>query len=153
MNQFQPTAFSVQLIKASRTTRFFNLVIDMLIMSVTVGLLLDLAKPLLPGLLTKKYILASGNNWEFAFGVPFVLIKWFIYYLLFEALMNGQTPGKMITKTRAVQLDGTPMETGMVVLRSLLRIIPLEAICIFFGEPWHDKWSKTMVVNDAARLH
>ncbi|APG64743.1 transporter [Tenacibaculum todarodis] len=52
------------------------------------------------------------------FGLPI-----FFYSLLFEVLLNGQTPGKIINKLRVVKLDGTKPTFGSYLLRWMLRVI------------------------------
>lgn len=73
-----------------------------------------------------------------------------VYYISFE-LVTGKTPGKMNTKTRVVMQDGSQLTFGAVFIRTIVRIIPFEALS-FLGSKnpigWHDKWSKTRVVED-----
>mgnify|MGYP000055952448 FL=1 len=47
----------------------------------------------------------------------------FFYSLLFEVLMNGQTPGKYFNKIRVVKLDGSKPTFGSYLMRWLLRFI------------------------------
>ncbi len=47
----------------------------------------------------------------------------FFYSLLFEVLMNGQTPGKYFNQTRVVKLDGSKPTFGSYLIRWLLRIV------------------------------
>lgn len=47
----------------------------------------------------------------------------FFYSLLFEVLMNGQTPGKYFNKTRVVKIDGSKPTFGSYLIRWLLRIV------------------------------
>ncbi|MDO6812561.1 RDD family protein [Tenacibaculum soleae] len=47
----------------------------------------------------------------------------FFYSLLFEVLMNGQTPGKYFNQTRVVKIDGSKPTFGSYLMRWLLRII------------------------------
>ncbi|HEY9183989.1 MAG TPA: RDD family protein [Salegentibacter sp.] len=51
-------------------------------------------------------------------GVPLLL-----YYLLWESLWNGQTPGKKVLQLRVVKMDGSRPEFSNFVIRWLLRII------------------------------
>lgn len=52
--------------------------------------------------------------------VLYFLLDWF-YGGLFEALMNGQTPGKKMMKLRVVTTDGQPINGMQAVLRNVLR--------------------------------
>jgi len=45
------------------------------------------------------------------------------YYLLFELLWNGQTPGKRIARTRVVRSDGMPAGFAESAVRNLVRIV------------------------------
>jgi len=45
------------------------------------------------------------------------------YYILFELLWNGQTPGKRVAKVRVVRMDGNPAGFIEIVVRNLVRII------------------------------
>jgi uncharacterized RDD family membrane protein YckC len=47
----------------------------------------------------------------------------FFYSLLFEVLMNGQTPGKYFNKIRVVKIDGSMPTFGSYLMRWLLRVI------------------------------
>ena len=45
------------------------------------------------------------------------------YFMLFELLLKGQTPGKRLAKIRVVKTNGSPATAGAIVMRNLLRII------------------------------
>ena len=45
------------------------------------------------------------------------------YYILFELLWNGQTPGKRVAGTRVVRVDGNPVGLVEVAVRNLVRIV------------------------------
>ncbi|MEL6256277.1 MAG: RDD family protein [Bacteroidota bacterium] len=73
----------------------------------------------------------------------------FLYYALFEIIFD-KTPGKFLTKTKVVNLEGGKADTTAILLRSLIRYVPFEAFS-FLGDSatgWHDSWSKTRVVRD-----
>lgn len=67
-----------------------------------------------------------------------------------EAMLNGKSIGKFITKTRAVNTDGSDLTFEKTFTRNLIRIIPFDALSALGTPsiPWHDKWSDTMVVED-----
>ncbi|WP_276132534.1 RDD family protein [Polluticoccus soli] len=72
----------------------------------------------------------------------------FVLYLLFEGSTKGRTPGKLVTGTRAVREDNTPITWDDAVIRSLFRFIPFEALSAFSSNGlWHDRLSKTRVVK------
>jgi len=95
------------------------------------------------------------DSWLFADDNPisdYILnaIMILIYYPLTEGLLKGKSLGKYITRTRAVRQDGTEITMKDVFLRSLSRLVPFEHFS-FLGNTdrgWHDKWTKTRVVNE-----
>lgn len=60
-----------------------------------------------------------------ALGMGVLLFLWFLlpilYFVLFEALGNGQTLGKRALKLRVRMADGTPIGLEAAILRNLLR--------------------------------
>ena len=81
------------------------------------------------------------------------LISLFFYGLfmsLIETVLKGKSVGKYITKTRAVNLDGSPISAGTAFGRGFSRAVPF---CAFsaLGEvcnPWQDRWTNTIVINE-----
>lgn len=64
---------------------------------------------------------AKANNvwfWILLLGVP-----WFFYSLVFEIVMNGQTPGKRVMNIQVVRLDGTPPTIGNYLLRWIFAFV------------------------------
>ncbi len=49
----------------------------------------------------------------------------FFYSLIFEVLMNGQSPGKYVNKIRVVKIDGSKPTFGSYLLRWMLRLIDI----------------------------
>ncbi|MFN8470390.1 MAG: RDD family protein [Caldilineaceae bacterium] len=45
------------------------------------------------------------------------------YYMAFELLWNGQSPGKRVANTQVVRANGAPAEFGEVAIRNVVRII------------------------------
>jgi uncharacterized RDD family membrane protein YckC len=48
---------------------------------------------------------------------------WLFYSLLFEILMNGQSPGKQVLKIKVVRIDGTPPTIGDYLMRWIFSIV------------------------------
>lgn len=73
-----------------------------------------------------------------------------IYYTLMESFLQGKSLGKYVTKTRVVTHEGYHPELSIILVRSLSRVVPFDALSFLFKEPggWHDEWSKTYVVQD-----
>jgi len=76
------------------------------------------------------------------------LFAMFVYYVVSEFYLKGKTFGKYLTQTRVVTMDGRPPNLKKVLLRSLLRFLPFEAVSLIFlkNHTWHDQWSGTMVI-------
>ena len=71
------------------------------------------------------------------FQVTQLIVIW-MYGILFEIYMNGQTPGKRMLGLRSVTVDGKPMNAMQAVLRNMLRMadtFPLVAPAAF-GINW-----------------
>jgi uncharacterized RDD family membrane protein YckC len=69
------------------------------------------------------------------------------FYLFFEGVFSA-TPGKMLTRTRVVSLDGSKPSFGQILGRTLSRFVPFEAFSFLgSGSGWHDRWPKTRVVR------
>ncbi|NOT75012.1 MAG: RDD family protein [Cyclobacteriaceae bacterium] len=61
--------------------------------------------------------------WIIAAAIPV-----FLYHLLFEIFMNGQSPGKLIMRIKVIRLDGTPATVGDFLLRWIFAFIDLHLI-------------------------
>ncbi len=70
------------------------------------------------------------------------------YYLLLE-FYTGKTIGKLFTGTRVVNEQGGKPTFNQIVGRSLSRLIPFEPLSFFgaSGRGWHDRFSKTYVIE------
>ena len=94
------------------TTRIGSYIIDKLIITgYTIVMIIILA------LINFKH---GFDAWLFyvLFGLPI-----FFYSLVFEVLMNGQTPGKQLNKIRVVKLDGSKPTFSSFLLRWMLNFI------------------------------
>ena len=115
----------------TRTLRLYNLLLDSLFYLVTVSILI--------------LILRSFFNKEF---LKWILITYYyIYYLTFE-LTFGQTIGKMITKTKVVSSNDTKISFSKILLRTLLRLIPIDFISYLISPNGiHDNLSNTKLIK------
>lgn len=77
----------------------------------------------------------------------FIYLIYVLYYSIFEGLTKGKTLGKLITGTVAVQENGDSISWKDALLRSLGRIVPFEPFSAFGRAPWHDSWTKTLVIK------
>ena len=67
-----------------------------------------------------------------------------LYYSFFEILYR-RTPGKFLTNTSVVTSDNAKPSAFTILLRTILRLVPLEFISFLFAGNWHDRFSKTHV--------
>lgn len=51
-----------------------------------------------------------------------------LYTLVFEYLLNGQTPGKMVTHTRVVQVDGSTPTLSSYLLRWMFELVDINLL-------------------------
>lgn len=66
--------------------------------------------------------LDMGSQWAL---MMLISLPVFFYNLLFEVLMNGQSPGKRVNQLRVVKLDGSKPTFGSYLLRWMLRLIDI----------------------------
>ncbi|MET0243557.1 MAG: RDD family protein [Flavitalea sp.] len=80
------------------------------------------------------------------------LVLYGLYMGTVESIFKGKSLGKMITKTRAVNYDGTPIDIKTAFLRGFSRAVPFCAFSAFGtpSNPWHDRWTNTLVADDAS---
>lgn len=78
----------------------------------------------------------------------YYLVLLFGYYFVFEYFL-GKTPGKFLTKTKVVDMNGEWPGGKRLLIRTLCRFIPFDNFSFLFGTVgWHDSLSGTMVVPD-----
>ena len=81
------------------------------------------------------------------------IIEYISYYILFEYLTQT-TIGKMLTVTKVISKKGGRPSFYQIVIRSLVRLIPLESLSFLGARSvgWHDEISGTLVVDEKAVL-
>jgi len=101
-------------------SRFLAIALDTLLQLAAVCLvsivLIALAIPF-------SFFFSSTGLWAFAIIILVVFTIDVSYFALFEALWNGQTPGKRWTHLRVIKDNGQPISPYDAVLRNLLRIV------------------------------
>ena len=72
----------------------------------------------------------------------------FLYYFIFE-VTTSQTLGKMVTKTKVVSRNGSKPHALRILIRSISRLIPLDAFSYVFGNElgMHDLFSNTLLTK------
>ncbi|MFC0181634.1 RDD family protein [Pseudarcicella hirudinis] len=133
----------VELTPASTVKRFINYLIDVIlfyILMLVIGLSIALFIPSL--------IETMANINAFADRI-LTLVLFALYMSVTEAIFKGKSLGKLITGTRAVNLDGSEISLSTAFGRGFSRAVPL---CVFsaFGNPcnpWQDRWTDTVVID------
>ena len=82
------------------------------------------------------------------------LLFYALYMSIMEAIFKGKSVGKFITQTRAVYYDGSPIAANSAFSRGFSRAVPF---CVFSAlgdpcNPWQDRWTNTLVINDTKRF-
>lgn len=63
------------------------------------------------------------TEWYTAIMIIVIAVIIYGYFLLFELLLKGRTPGKAALKIRVVRMDGRAADVPGIVLRNLIRLI------------------------------
>jgi uncharacterized RDD family membrane protein YckC len=134
------------LVRASAGQRLANYVIDIIafyVLMIVLGILIGL---LAPSLL---------DSFETGPGFSFIdrlvsLLLYALYMFAVEALFKGKSLGKLITKTRAVNTNGSQINASKALQRGFSRAVPF---CAFSAlgtpcNPWQDSWTDTMVIDE-----
>lgn len=74
-----------------------------------------------------------GPSWGLGGGLVLLFIVTWFYGGLFEALWNGQTPGKRLMQIRVLSIDGQPINAMQAVGRHLLRAVDMLPVCYLLG--------------------
>lgn len=115
-----PELVSIDFPVAGIGSRFVALLIDYAIFVGAYVILGFLLLFLLPSLVVFQ---AGVSKWVFAamIAIPFV-VQW-VYFTLFEALWNGQTPGKRAAGIRVIQETGRPIGIFESMARNFVRFV------------------------------
>jgi uncharacterized RDD family membrane protein YckC len=119
----ESVAFTYEL--AGLGSRFLAVAVDQAIQIVTLGaILVSMFMVALragsghPGAGVSKL----GESIAIAIVVFIVFVVMFGYFIAFEALWNGQTPGKRLLGLRVVRDGGYPIDFGASLIRNLVRV-------------------------------
>ena len=126
-----PESIEVEFEPAGLGSRFCAMLLDTLWIALFVlGLFLLLALVGLGAPLLGRH----GGEWVAAVVLAVAMVMIFDgYFIFFELLMRGQTPGKRSMKIRVVRDDGTPVGGNEVLIRNLLRIVDFLPACYALG--------------------
>ena len=76
---------------------------------------------------------SSGAAWAVAGLLLMQFVVFWGYYVLFEGLMDGQTPGKRIHRLRVVREEGYSVTFADSAVRNLVRIIDMQPVVLYLS--------------------
>lgn len=127
--------------RASAGKRFLNYIIDLAAFYI-----------IFIGIVVAVSIISPGlfDNMNNLLDRLITLICYGLIMGLIEAAANGKSLGKLITRTKAVNIDGTEIDFQKAFVRNIIRSIPFNALSALGtpSNPWHDKWSDTIVIDE-----
>jgi uncharacterized RDD family membrane protein YckC len=112
-----PERVELHYVLANVGNRFLAAAIDHLIQ---VGLMVIVI--VAAGALSDWHFFNSMNVWAAALTVLAIFAIYWGYFVAFETLWSGQTPGKRMMRLRVVREDGRPVRFFEVFVRNLLRL-------------------------------
>jgi uncharacterized RDD family membrane protein YckC len=112
-----PERVELHYVLANIGNRFLAAGIDHLIQTVAIVIILVAA-----GTLGSWQMFSSMSVWTAALTVLVIFAIYWGYFVAFETLWSGQTPGKRIMRLRVVREDGRPVRFFEVFVRNLLRL-------------------------------
>ena len=141
--------FDVHLQQASAGQRFVNLFIDAIGFYIFIFILATAAPGFARGLFgygeSPMGTVVGRLMGNFLYGV---------YMGALETVLKGKSLGKLVTRTRAVEQDGSPLTPRTAILRGLSRAVPFEPFSAFGSPsyPWHDRWTHSFVIDEKASI-
>ena len=106
------------------------------------------------GVLIGVILVATRSSFGPEVNILFQLVSyaiWFFYYAIFETYLGG-TVGKLICGYTVINNRAERITFGQGMLRTVIRMIPIEAFSCFGERGWHDQWSKTYVVKRSEKI-
>ncbi len=150
-----PEQTSLEFPLAGIGSRFLAIAADTAIQSVGGAVLVLLAVLTVPSF---KFLGSAAPQWVIAGLILGMFLINSAYYAFFEAIWNGQTPGKRYAQIRVMKDDGRPISTYDAILRNVLRIadqLPaiygvglISVLCSKQGKRLGDFLAGTVVVHE-----
>lgn len=130
---------------ASKGKRLANFIIDMIVFYLVIMILAFLLGVL--QVVLKKDLTSWMENINPLVDRLLSMLLYALYFCVVEGIFKGRSLGKLITKTKAIGEDGMPMNASEILNRSFCRIIPFDQLSFLGDHGWHDRLSKTMVID------
>jgi len=140
------TNFEDHIVRAEAGKRLANYIIDLIVFYVLIyglGILLAIFAPTSLAFLDDSPGLGLADR-------LLTLLLYATYMSLVETIFKGKSLGKLITGTRAVNLDGSRISSKTAFLRGLSRAVPFCVLSAFGNpcNPWQDRWTDTLVMDE-----
>lgn len=140
-----PESVSVGLSVAGVGSRFVAGLLDVLILLavlIAFGIVIAVSTAILGAGTTGGYI-------ALALGTLVTSVVFFGYFVFFEIVWNGQTPGKRATGLRVIMASGYPVTPFAVLVRNVLRLV--DALPGFYALGFYTVGIVTMLVDKRSR--
>jgi uncharacterized RDD family membrane protein YckC len=115
-----PELVTIEMPLAGIGSRFIAVAVDTILWAVALTAVILMATFFLPAIAAFNKI---SYQWTVAIVIFLVFLFNWGYFTLFEALWNGQTPGKKIAKIRVIQQSGRPIGLLESMARNLVRYV------------------------------
>ncbi len=137
--------------RSSTGKRLANYVIDLIVFYILIivfGILLAVVAPT-----TSELFFEESPGFGLLDRI-ITLMLYAIYMAVVETIFKGKSVGKFVTKTRAINIDGSKITTSTAFARGFSRAVPFSVLSALGSpsNPWHDKWTNTMVVDDRSEF-
>jgi len=110
-------------------SRFLAALVDtallVLVQVILYGTVLLITNIFIDGGVFRSIMERSIGGWIIALAGIISFVFLWGYYIFFEVMWNGQSPGKRWVGLRVIRVDGTPITVSEAVIRNLVRIIDL----------------------------
>ncbi|RUT02809.1 hypothetical protein DSM106972_057290 [Dulcicalothrix desertica PCC 7102] len=118
-----PESVELEFTLAGIGSRTFALLIDYHILALIIALIFTIWLTVSYQIQTfgKQIFGEQADNWVVAIAFFILFAVYAGYFVFFETLWQGQTPGKRLAKIRVVRDDGRPVGLQQTTLRALLR--------------------------------
>ncbi|WP_313374781.1 RDD family protein [Chishuiella sp.] len=136
--------------KANQGVRFLNFIIDSIFIVISIIIIFSIISLFIYFINPESNIFNEIENIHPLLDRILTSSAYFLIYFGIEAITKGRSIGKYITGTKVVMIDGTNPTIKDYFSRNISRIIPFDAFSFLGGNGWHDKISKTTVVNKKA---
>jgi uncharacterized RDD family membrane protein YckC len=123
-----PEQTSLEFPLAGIGSRFLARVADTAI-QIVVGIVLFIVLTLTIPVL--RFLGSASRQWVIAGMIIGFFLIYYGYFAFFEAIWNGQTPGKRYAQLRVMKDDGRPINAYDAIARNLLRIV--DQLPFFYG--------------------